>query len=156
MIFSLVAMTGLEKCCITSAYLQWLCHSGKWPVARGPLVVKVNTCSFFIEMIGGSHVWILKKMMGSHDQDVSTSRNVRKCPFWLEHPAKIQISLRIRAVWSESSLSAFWITKEAIFLHAYNEDWSDCADEEAVLSQFVRAHVRRYASSRCGSYGAYN
>ena len=32
MIFSLVAMTGLEKCCITSAYLLWLCHSGEWPV----------------------------------------------------------------------------------------------------------------------------
>ena len=39
MIFSLVAMTGLEKCCITSAYLQRLCHSGERPVARGPLVV---------------------------------------------------------------------------------------------------------------------
>ena len=38
MIFSLVAMTGLEKCCITSAYLQWLCHSGERPVAGGPLV----------------------------------------------------------------------------------------------------------------------
>ena len=38
MIFSLVAMTGLEKCCITSAYLQWLCHSGERPVARRPLV----------------------------------------------------------------------------------------------------------------------
>ena len=38
MIFSLVAMTGLEKCCITSAYLQWLCPSGERPVARGPLV----------------------------------------------------------------------------------------------------------------------
>ena len=38
MILSLVAMTGLEKCCITSAYLQWLCHSGEQPVARGPLV----------------------------------------------------------------------------------------------------------------------
>ena len=25
MIFSLVAMIGMEKCCITSAYLQWLC-----------------------------------------------------------------------------------------------------------------------------------
>ena len=37
-IFSLVAMTGLEKCCITSAYLQWQCHSGERPVARGPLV----------------------------------------------------------------------------------------------------------------------
>ena len=39
-IFSLIAMTGLEKCCITSAYLQWLCHSGEQPVARGPLVLK--------------------------------------------------------------------------------------------------------------------
>ena len=31
------------------------------------------------------------------------------------HPAKFQISLRIRAVWSESSLVAFWIAKEATF-----------------------------------------
>ena len=38
MIFSLAAVTGLEKCCITSAYLQWLCHSGERPVVRGPLV----------------------------------------------------------------------------------------------------------------------
>ena len=38
MIFSLVAMIGLEKCCITSACLQWLCHSGERIVARGPLV----------------------------------------------------------------------------------------------------------------------
>ena len=38
MIFSLVAMIGLEKCCITSACLQWLCHSGERTVARGPLV----------------------------------------------------------------------------------------------------------------------
>ena len=38
MIFSLVAMTGLERCCIKSAYLQWLCHSGERPVARGSLV----------------------------------------------------------------------------------------------------------------------
>ena len=40
MIFSLVAMIGLEKCCITSACLQWLCHSGERTVARGPLVIK--------------------------------------------------------------------------------------------------------------------
>ena len=38
MIFSLVAMIGLEKCCITSACLQWLCHSGERTVACGPLV----------------------------------------------------------------------------------------------------------------------
>ena len=29
MIFSLVAMIGLEKCCILSACLQWLCHPGE-------------------------------------------------------------------------------------------------------------------------------
>ena len=38
MIFSLIAMIGLEKCCITSACLQWLCHSGERTVAHGPLV----------------------------------------------------------------------------------------------------------------------
>ena len=38
MIFSLVLMIGFEKCCITSACLQWLCHSGERTVARGPLV----------------------------------------------------------------------------------------------------------------------
>ena len=37
-IFLLVAMIELEKCCITSACLQWLCHSGERIVARGPLV----------------------------------------------------------------------------------------------------------------------
>ena len=38
MILSLVSMTGLEKCGITSAYLLWLFHSGELVVAHGPLV----------------------------------------------------------------------------------------------------------------------
>ena len=38
MILSLVAMIGLEKCYIISAYLQWLCHSGERVMAHGPLV----------------------------------------------------------------------------------------------------------------------
>ena len=38
------------------------------------------------------------------------------------HPAKIQISLRIRAVWSEYSLGAFWIAKDTNFILADNED----------------------------------
>ena len=38
MIFSLVAMIGLEKKGLTSACLQWLCHSGERTVAHGPLV----------------------------------------------------------------------------------------------------------------------
>ena len=38
MIFSLVAMIGLEKCYITSAYLPWLFHSGERAVAHELLV----------------------------------------------------------------------------------------------------------------------
>ena len=47
--------------------------------------------------------------------------NARKHTFWDVHPANIQISLRIRAFWSECSLGAFRIAKDAKFLHAYNE-----------------------------------
>ena len=42
-------------------------------------------------------------------------------------PAKIQISLRSRAVWSESSLAAFCIAKDAKFLHTDNEDTDQTA-----------------------------
>ena len=49
-------------------------------------------------------------------------RNVRKRSSGHVRPVKILIRLRIRAVWSESSLGAFWIAKDAKFLHADNED----------------------------------
>ena len=43
------------------------------------------------------------------------SRKVRKRTFGRLRPAKIQISLRIRAVWSESSLGAIKIAYDAKF-----------------------------------------
>ena len=49
------------------------------------------------------------------------SRNVRKRTLAHVRSAKIQIRLRIRAVWSESSLGAFWAVEEAKFLHGDNE-----------------------------------
>ena len=39
-------------------------------------------------------------------------RNVRKHTLGYVGPVKIQISLCIRAVWTESSLSTFWIAKD--------------------------------------------
>ena len=45
-----------------------------------------------------------------------------QCTFGDMRPAKIQLSLRIRAVWTESSLGAVWITKHAKFLHTDKED----------------------------------
>ena len=37
-------------------------------------------------------------------------------------PAKTQISLGIRPVWSKSSLCAHWVTKDQMFLYADSED----------------------------------
>ena len=49
-------------------------------------------------------------------------------------PAKTQISLGIRQVWSESSLSA-WRNLRPLSTHwAHSEDWSDLADAQADLS----------------------
>ena len=60
-------------------------------------------------------------------------RYVRKRTFGHVRPAKIQIRLRIRAVWSESSLAAFWIASDAKLLYADNENWRDCAVAQADL-----------------------
>ena len=46
----------------------------------------------------------------------------QKTSFGTLRQAKNQISLRIRAVWSESSLASFWIAKVAKFLSADMED----------------------------------
>ena len=62
------------------------------------------------------------------------SRNVWKRPFGHVRPAKIQISLRIRAVWSESSLGAFWIAKDAVSSRGQRRLWSDCAHAQADLN----------------------
>ena len=48
--------------------------------------------------------------------------NVRKRTFGHVRPANIQINMCILTVWSESSLGAFWITKDSRFLHANKED----------------------------------
>ena len=51
------------------------------------------------------------------------SNSVRKHNFGHVPSLKIQISLHIHAVWSESSLDTFWIAKDAKFLHGNNGDW---------------------------------
>ena len=58
MIISLVEMTGLEKCCITSAYLQWLCHSGERLVTPGPLVYLLSEKKYQISTTKGYRAMI--------------------------------------------------------------------------------------------------
>ena len=61
------------------------------------------------------------------------SRLVRKPTKWRVRPAKTQISLGIRPVWSESSPCAQWIAKDSSFLHE-RRLWSDWVDAQADLS----------------------
>ena len=67
------------------------------------------------------------------------SLNVRKRTFEHVRQVKIQISLRIHTIWSESALGAFLIAKDAKLINTDNEDWSGCADVQADLSlRYIR------------------
>ena len=60
------------------------------------------------------------------------NRSMTKLTKWHVRPAKTQISLGIRQVWSESSLSA-WRKLGSLATHwEQREDWSDWADAQAV------------------------
>ena len=50
------------------------------------------------------------------------NRLMTKPTKWYMCPAKTQISLGIRPVWSESSLCAQWVAKDSSFLHADSKD----------------------------------
>ena len=67
------------------------------------------------------------------------SRNGRKRTFRDVRQAKIQIRLRIRAVWSESSLDSFWIGNDTKFLHVDNED----SDETVLMRRLIWVIVGR-------------
>ena len=67
------------------------------------------------------------------DNVKNMSRNERKRDFGHVRLAKIRISLCIRAIWSESSLGAFWVAKDASSLHVDKKDWSDSVDAQAGL-----------------------
>ena len=65
---------------------------------------------------------ILRNLIEWDDIFSYMSRLVTKPTNWHVRPAKTQISLGIRPVWSESSLCAQRVAKEPIFLHADSED----------------------------------
>ena len=68
---------------------------------------------------------------------------------WHVCPAKTQISLGIRPVWSESSLSA-WRKLRSLATHwAHSEDWSVWADAQADLSlRWAHSHFVGFVMRR--------
>ena len=86
-----------------------------------------------------------------HTNREQESHNSRKRNFWHVRPANIQISLRIREVWSESSLGAFWIAKDALFCVCTTKTRISLRKCAGWFKSSFSLHVRRYVVSRCGS-----
>ena len=55
----------------------------------------------------------------------------------------------IRAIWSECSLGAFWIAKDAKSLYANNQDWSECADADRDQGFTLHPNARRTRGRQC-------
>ena len=87
--------------CLFFSNKDLLCFEQKFPLVRSP----------FRSILSQIHM----------------SRLMTKPTKWHVRPAKTQISLGIRPVWSESSLCAQWVAKDSSFLHADSEDsgWSE-------------------------------
>ena len=66
-------------------------------------------------------------------------------------PAKTQISLGIRSVWSESSLSAQCVAKDPRFLHADSEDSDQTGQMPRLIWVFAGRTLILLVLSRCGS-----
>ena len=64
-------------------------------------------------------------------------RNGRKRTFGRMRPAKIQIRLRMRAVWSESSLGALWTANQPRFLRADSEGCNQTARMRRMIYVFA-------------------
>ena len=71
--------------------------------------------------------------------DDNLSRLTTKPTKWHVRPAKNQISLGIRPVWSERSLCAPWATKDPSFLHADSED----SDQTGLMHRLIWVFVWR-------------
>ena len=79
------------------------------------------------------------------------SRIVTKPTIWHVRPAKTQISLGIRTVWSESLLSA-WRKLGSLATHwAHSEDSAQTGRKPRLTWAFVGAHAILLVLSRCGS-----
>ena len=70
---------------------------------------------------------------------------------WHVRPAKIQISLGIRPVWSKFSLWAQWVAKDPSFLHADSEDSGQTGRMPRLIWVFAGLTLTLLVLSRGGS-----
>ena len=79
------------------------------------------------------------------------SRDARTHTFRYVRTAKMQISLRIRAMWSESSLNAFYIARAAQYLHVDSEYSIQTARMRRLILVFVGRTYQKVCFPHNGS-----
>ena len=82
-------------------------------------------------------------------------RNGRNCPLWRVRLAKIQISLRIRAAWSESYLSAWKNFASIAVQNASSEDSDLTAQMRSLIWIFAERKGRGFVFGRCDPYSLF-
>ena len=89
----------------------WLINDLNW------LVTKIRLVIIIVFEVCADHL-----LEQQRDSVIShMSRSMTKPTKWRVHPAKTQISLDIRPVWSESSLCAQWVARDPRVLYADSE-----------------------------------
>ena len=97
---------------------------------KGHRLFKRKECVGFVRLIVLSMIILFTVL----HPFLHLSRLMSKPTKWHVRPAKTQISLGIRSVWSESSLSAWRKLGSLATYWAYSEDWSEWAEAQADLS----------------------
>ena len=78
--------------------------------------------------------------------------NDKKITKWHVRPAKTQISLGVRPVWSESSLCTQWVAKDPSFLHADSKDSDQTGRMPRLIWVFAGRTVILLVLSRGSSF----
>ena len=82
----------------------------------------------------------------------NVNHRMTKPTIWPIRPAKTQISLGIRPVWSESSLCAQWVAQGPSFRHADVKGFGQTGRMPRLIWVFAGAHVILLVLSCGGSY----
>ena len=123
-------------------------HSGYTCYLFSFLLMIITNLRFYKCML-----WPINKMYQIfHVASVHFSRLMTKPTKWHVRPAKTQISLGIRPIWSEFSLCAQWVAKEPDLLHADSEDSDQTGRMPRLIWVFAERTAPLLILSRGGSF----
>ena len=136
----------MEKCCLKSAYLQWLCHSGERLVARGPVVFITFYCIFNLDFfVFFCHLLDTLQWRGM----VHGLQFYLACRWWT-----VQVSLAYNSVGSTTDLYTYSFVSRLIPLRSQilprSRPNAALALAVLVIDFIINVHNARQCASKVG------